>query len=241
MNEAASPDVHELEQDENMSSAAKNDPDAKKKRAAQNEKDRALVAAARSGDRKAFGTLVETYQRRVYAIAYGILRNREDAWDAAQEAFVKAYKNLDRFEGTSAFYTWLYRITYNLSIDVLRDRNRRDATPLDDGRKLEDALQKQGRRPDGHPDEHADRKELTKVLHDAMNRLSEKHRSIIVLREVEGLSYEEMADVLGISKGTVMSRLFHARKNLQKLLAPYVDQDDAGSVGDMEMMARAPA
>jgi RNA polymerase sigma-70 factor (ECF subfamily) len=208
-----------------MTNNAKNDPD-KKARAEQKKRDLELVKKARSGDRKAYGTLVDLYQRRVYAIAFGILRNREDAWDAAQEAFVKAYKNLDRFEGTSAFYTWLYRITYNLSIDHLRSRKRRDTVDLDENRKLESALQKAGHQVHEHPDEMADRKELSRVLQEAMQKLTDKHRAIIVLREVEGLSYEEMADVLGISKGTVMSRLFHARKNLQALLRPYVEEGD---------------
>lgn len=222
-----------------MSSAAKNDPDTKQARAEQNRRDLERVERARDGDRRAFGELVETYQRRVYAIAYGILRQREDAWDAAQEAFVKAYRNLDRFHGDSAFYTWLYRITYNLSIDLLREKKRKETVAMDDERsQLEDALSEQGRRPEGHPDDVANRKELTSVLHEAMNRLSEKHRAIIVLREVEGLSYEEMAEVLGISKGTVMSRLFHARKNLQKLLAPYVDEGEA--VSDTPKMAAQP-
>lgn len=208
-----------------MSSTPNRDPD-KQARAEQKARDLALVEKARKGDRKAFGTLVELYQRRVYAIAFGILRSREDAWDAAQEAFVKAYKNLDRFEGTSAFYTWLYRITYNLSIDHLRSKKRRDTVDLDENRKLESALEKAGHQVAEHPDEVTDRKELSRVLQDAMRKLSDKHRAIIVLREVEGLSYEEMADVLGISKGTVMSRLFHARKNLQALLRPYVDGGD---------------
>ncbi|MCB9651845.1 MAG: sigma-70 family RNA polymerase sigma factor [Deltaproteobacteria bacterium] len=206
-----------------MTSADKNDQDTKTARAAQNAKDLELVNRARSGDRQAFGKLVETYQRRVYAIAFGILRSREDAWDAAQEAFVKAYKNLDRFEGTSAFYTWMYRITYNLSIDHLREKKRRETTDLDENRRLEEALEDSGRKVSEHPDEMSGRKELSRVLHEAMDKLTDKHRAIIVLREVEGLSYEEMADVLGISKGTVMSRLFHARKNLQALLRPYVD------------------
>lgn len=205
-----------------MTSTATQDQDPTA-REDQKARDFALVEKARGGDRKAFGTLVELYQRRVYAIAFGILRSREDAWDAAQEAFVKAYKNLDRFEGTAAFYTWLYRITYNLSIDHLRSRKRRDTVALDDNRKAEAALAESDHGGAEHPDEVADRKELSKVLHEAMDKLTDKHRAIIVLREVEGLSYEEMADVLGISKGTVMSRLFHARKNLQTLLRPYVD------------------
>jgi RNA polymerase sigma-70 factor (ECF subfamily) len=186
--------------------------------------DRELVEKARTGDRRAFGKLVEKYQRRVYSLAFGILRQREDAWDVAQEAFVKAYKKLDRFEGTAAFYTWLYRITYNLSIDTLREKTRRETVDLDEGKKVEDALD--GDPASEHPDQMAQRKELHRVLQAAMSKLSDKHRAIIVLREVEGLSYEEMAEVLGISKGTVMSRLFHARQNLQTLLSPYVKRGE---------------
>ena len=198
----------------------------KQARAAQNAIDRELVAAAKSGDRHAFGKLVERYQRRVYALTYGIVRQREDAWDVAQEAFVKAYRNLSRFEGNSAFYTWLYRIAYNLSIDALREKARRETVDVQEGRILEEALVKSGRKAHAHPDEMAARRELSTVLQRAMSKLSEKHRAIIVLREIEGLSYEEMAEVLGISKGTVMSRLFHARQNLQSLLRPYVKEGE---------------
>lgn len=187
--------------------------------------DRDLVERARTGDRRAFGRLVEKYQRRVYALAFGILRQRDDAWDVAQEAFVKAYKKLDKFEGTSAFYTWLYRITYNLSIDTLRDKARRETVDLEDARATEDRGEGDARLSQ-HPDREAQRKELHRVLQEALSKLSDKHRAIIVLREVEGLSYEEMAEVLGISKGTVMSRLFHARQNLQTLLQPYVTRGE---------------
>lgn len=199
---------------------------AESKRKAEAAIDLALVEKARTGDRRAFGKLVEKYQRRVYSLAFGILRQREDAWDVAQEAFVKAYKKLDRFEGNAAFYTWLYRITYNLSIDTLREKVRRETVDLDGNRKLEEALQSDARPTAEHPDQMAQRRELHRVLQVAMNKLSDKHRAIIVLREVEGLSYEEMAEVLGISKGTVMSRLFHARQNLQTLLAPYVKRGE---------------
>lgn len=188
--------------------------------------DQKLVESARKGDRQAFGRLVERYQRRVYALAFGIVRQREDAWDVAQEAFVKAYRNLDRFEGTAAFYTWLYRITYNLAIDALREKARRESPCLDEPRKVEEALEKDGQAQATGPGEVAERRELAAVIETAMSRLSDKHRAIIVLREIEGLSYEEMAEVLGISKGTVMSRLFHARQNLQALLQPYVDQGE---------------
>lgn len=203
--------------------------DEKETRAVSDEdraRDLQLVDSARKGDRQAFGKLVERYQRRVYALAFGILRNREDAWDVAQEAFVKAYRNLDRFEGTAAFYTWLYRIAYNLSIDTLREKRRRDNVDLEETRKVEEALEREGRLPTGNPDETAQRKELATVIENAMAKLSEKHRAIIVLREIEGLAYEEMAEVLGISKGTVMSRLFHARQNLQALLLPYVNKGE---------------
>ena len=185
-----------------------------------------LVQKAVDGDDEAFRVLVERYQRRVYALAFGILRQREDAWDVAQEAFVKAYKNLARFQGTAAFYTWLYRIAYNLSMDALRSRARRDTVDIGNDNRVMDAAAAQEAPDSSHPAEHAARRELAVVLHNAMSRLSDKHRAIIVLREIEGLSYEEMAEVLKISKGTVMSRLFHARRNLQALLKPYVEAGD---------------
>ncbi|MCC7384709.1 MAG: sigma-70 family RNA polymerase sigma factor [Deltaproteobacteria bacterium] len=200
------------------------DPQKHEEKRARLAEERAWVEAALDGDNQVFGRLVERYQKRVYALAFGILRNREDAWDVAQEAFVKAYKNLGTFEGSSAFYTWLYRITYNLSLDLLRSKSRRETVDFEEGRahvseELGEALQQ----PE-HPSDTVDRRELTEVVQRAMTRLSEKHRAIIVLREIEGLSYEEMAEVLKISKGTVMSRLFHARRNLQTLLRPYLEQ-----------------
>lgn len=199
------------------------------------EEERQLVEASLDGDNKAFGRLVERYQRRVYALAFGILRNRDDAWDVAQEAFVKAYKNLGTFEGNSAFYTWLYRITYNLCLDTVRSKSRRDTVQLDEKKAHEDALADQDSQRVEHPVEALDRRELAEVLQKAMTQLSEKHRAIIVLREIEGLSYEEMADVLKISKGTVMSRLFHARRNLQLLLKPYLEN---GQELDVELGAQ---
>lgn len=198
-------------------------PEARAKRVAE---DKELVEAAQDGDNRAFGKLVERYQRRVYALAFGILRQREDAWDVAQESFVKAYRNLARFEGESAFYTWLYRIAYNLSIDTLRSKSRREALGRDETRRLDVAADVEGRARPEHPSEAVTRREVAGVVRKAMDQLSEKHRAIIVLREIEGLSYEEMADVLKISKGTVMSRLFHARKNLEVLLRPYVEEGE---------------
>lgn len=210
------------------------DPETRARREREAAEDAALVKRTLDGDRGAFGELVERHQKRVYAVAYGILRNRDDAWDVAQEAFVKAFKNLSRFKGDSAFYTWMYRIAYNLSIDHYRSKGRKSAVHFEDPAAMENVLEADGRPTHQHdPGELSDRAELTRVLHDAMNRLSEKHRAIIVLREVEGLAYEEISNVLGIPKGTVMSRLFHARKNLQELLAPYVEQ--GLSVGGLDL------
>lgn len=199
-------------------------------RSDRNREERGWVEASLDGDNKAFGKLVERYQKRVYALAFGILRNRDDAWDVAQEAFVKAYKNLGSFEGNSAFYTWLYRITYNLCLDLVRSKGRRDMVELDEKKpRHEAALENEDSSRVEHPTAALDRKELAEVVQKAMTQLSEKHRAIIVLREIEGLSYEEMADVLKISKGTVMSRLFHARRNLQALLKPYLDEGKDGA------------
>ena len=209
-----------------MSQNQTEDLDTQRRRAEQRAIDIELVSQAKDGDRRAFGRLVETYQRRVYALAYGILRNREDAWDAAQEAFVKAYKSLDKFEGNASFYTWMYRITYNVAIDTLRSRSRKEVSDLPENRAVDEALRRAGQGGKDDPDKETHRRELKAVLSKAMAKLSEKHRAIIVLREIEGLSYEEMAEVLDISKGTVMSRLFHARKNLQALMQPYVESGD---------------
>ena len=222
-----------------MNQNTTNDLDTQRRRAEQRAIDLELVKQAKEGDRRAFGRLVETYQRRVYTLAYGILRNREDAWDAAQEAFVKAYKSLEKFEGTASFYTWIYRITYNVSIDHLRSRSRKEVSDLPEQRLVDAALRDAGHSHKGDPDKETHRRELKEVLSKAMAKLSEKHRAIIVLREIEGLSYEEMAEVLDVSKGTVMSRLFHARKNLQTLMQPYVEsgEDVPGSLKLAKQMA----
>jgi RNA polymerase sigma-70 factor (ECF subfamily) len=209
-----------------MSPAAPAPSDSERQTRAAEE--RGWVEAALDGDNKAFGKLVERYQKKVYGLAFGILRNREDAWDVAQDAFVKAYKNLSTFEGNAAFYTWLYRITYNLSLDVLRSKGRRVAEELTE--QTQEAAGEDAGRPE-HPSETAERRELAEVVKQAMSKLTEKHRAIIVLREIEGLSYEEMAEVLQISKGTVMSRLFHARRNLAALIEPYLKEGQAALAG----------
>jgi RNA polymerase sigma-70 factor (ECF subfamily) len=187
-----------------------------------------LVRRAKRGDHKAFRILMERYRRKVYSIAYGMVRDPEAALDISQEVFIKVHRYLGSFQGSSSFYTWLYRISINLSIDYLRKQGRHDAVDYDDmllRREPDDAeAMVMPTMLDVDPQKALDRKELGMQLAKAFEKLSEKHRAVLLLREVEGLSYEEIAKVLKIHKGTVMSRLHHARKNLQLALKEYLDE-----------------
>jgi RNA polymerase sigma-70 factor, ECF subfamily len=195
--------------------------------------DLALVRRAQAGDRAAFRRLFDLYHRRVYQMAVAMLRHPQDAHDVVQEAFVRVHRHLPDFQGNSSFYTWLYRISMNLVYDQLRKTQRQ----VD----YDDTL---GRAEDGHDASHltpvidgADpgrthaRKELAAEIQTALATLPEHHRQVILLREVEGLSYEEIAKIMNVPKGTIMSRLFHARRKMQRALAGYVEgeltpQDD---------------
>ncbi len=181
-----------------------------------------LVDAAKQGNRRAFRILVQRYQRKVYAVAYGFLRNREDALDVVQESFIKVHRYLDKFEGNSSFYTWLYRIVANLCIDHLRRNKRHRGVEFDDALRHDEGDQPQAHdgslKGMGDPGEMMRRKEIMSAFQDCLQHLSDKHRAVIVMREIQGMSYEEMATAMDCSKGTIMSRLFHARRNMQKLL-----------------------
>lgn len=183
-------------------------------------RDEALVARAASGDKEAYRALVERYQHRVYSIAFEIVRNREDAEDVAQESFVKTYLSLKDFKGESSFFTWLYRIVYNMALDVRRRSARRGGDAVEFN-EITTPASASIAAPLGHvegPQEAALNKERAKVIKQVLGEISEEHRTVMMLREVEGLSYDEIAKVVGISKGTVMSRLHYARKALQKAL-----------------------
>lgn len=183
-----------------------------------------LVAASRKGDRDAYRTLVERYHKRVFSLAFEIMQSREDAEDVTQEAFVKAYLSLRHFKGDSTFYTWLYRIAYNMAIDLRRKHQRRgyrESAEYQDDRTGEDNAAPISSDRFTSQFDTMMRKEEQDKIRVAMAGLSEDHRTVIVLREVDGLSYDEIADMLGISKGTVMSRLFYARKRLQKELSEF--------------------
>ena len=180
-----------------------------------------LVSRSCKGDKAAYRLLVEKFQERIYAVAYGVLRNREDAEDVAQEAFVKAYLSLKNFRQDSSFYTWLYRIAYNMAIDFKRKVARRggSAVEWDPEMLSEQVSQTPLLQESERPDESFERGELRSALKFALEELTEPHRVVIVLREVDGMSYDEIADVVGVSKGTVMSRLHYARKRLQEILS----------------------
>jgi RNA polymerase sigma-70 factor, ECF subfamily len=183
-----------------------------------------LVSRAKAGDEDAFRALVVRYQRKVYAVALGVVKDPDLAWDVAQETFVRVHGHLGEFEGKSAFSTWIFRIATHLSIDSVRRERRAQKDPVDDVNEASLAEGGEGilaTALGNDPRENVLRRELAAKIHEALATLPEKHRTILVLREVEGLSYEELAERLGIHKGTVMSRLFHARKKMQAALRRY--------------------
>ena len=194
------------------------------------EQDRVLIESAQKGDKLAFKRLVQRHQRRAFAIALGLLRDEQDAREVVQEAFLRVHRGLDSFQGGSTFFTWLYRIVTNLSIDLMRKPSRRDAE-LDEGREFDEADIPLLSRIDGaDPLDVLRRAEIRNKLEAALQALPVYHRGVIVMREVEGMSYEEMAQAMGVSKGTIMSRLFHARQKLQRALADCYAEEVAPSI-----------
>ena len=177
-----------------------------------------LVQRARRGDRDAFRELVERHQRRVAALALGIVRNREDALDIVQETFTKAYQNLDRFKGDAGFYTWVYRIAYNLCVDHQRREAKQAQSPLDADESMAETRGFADAPRADEPFARARDAEIARRVRQAIAELTPDHRAVILLREVEGLSYAEISQVLDCPKGTVMSRLHYARRALQARL-----------------------
>lgn len=171
-----------------------------------------FVAQAQSGDPAAFGELVKIYQKRAYAVAYSFVGNREDALEIAQEAFVKAYRAMSRFDTDLPFFPWLYRIVRNTSLNHIKKRNRRGETSLDTLTTSGVDFAAKGRGPAAR----ASLSELRDRIAIAMERLTEPHREILTLRHVHEFSYNEIADCLDIPRGTVMSRLHGARRSLRE-------------------------
>ncbi len=185
------------------------------------EEDRVLVEQAQKGDRAAFRKLVERHQRRAFAIAIGLVRDENDARDIVQEAFLRVYRSLERFKGGSSFFTWLYRIVTNLAIDLMRKPARREAELFENPNISEDAeaFPFLARIEGANPLDVVRRREIAERIQTALDALPPYHRAVIIMREVEGMSYQEMAEAMEVSKGTIMSRLFHARQKLQRALA----------------------
>jgi len=186
-----------------------------------------LVKRCQQGDEMAFSQLVGRYQRKVYTIALGMVKNPDDAMDIAQEAFIKVHRYIGNFQGSSSFYTWLYRIIVNLSIDHLR-RSRKHASAefderlhdRDDTKGVESVL---STNLGNNPSRVLGRKELAAYIQLAIDELPPYHRAVIIMREVEGMSYSDMARAMKVSKGTIMSRLHHARQKLQRSLGHYLE------------------
>jgi len=184
-----------------------------------------IVRRAQAGDHDAFRMLVERYQGRAYGLALRVLRDEEQAKDAVQDAFLKVYRSLDRFEGRAGFYTWLYRIVMNQCLDrKRRDKSDREVEWNDESaagvlNASESAASPAGRDADREaPDVAIERSEIRQAVARAIDALPEDARRTIQLREIDGLSYKEIAEAMGIPKGTVMSRLHYARQRLRELL-----------------------
>jgi RNA polymerase sigma factor (sigma-70 family) len=197
-------------------------PEATPSTAPEPASDRELVAKSSQGDLGAYDELVRRYQTRIYSLAYNMTSNKEDAEDMVQDVFVKAYASLKNFRGTSSFYTWIYRIAINRTINFLKKRKKKQTLSLndvDEGVERDPAYVELSARES--PVRDASLAELQEKLNKALLTLSEKHRTVVVLHDIEGMPHDEIARMTGCSEGTVRSRLFYARQMLQGELAEF--------------------
>lgn len=182
-----------------------------------------LVAWSRNGDTAAYDELVRRYQERVYATVYNMTSNHDDAADLVQEAFVKAWQSLKRFKGESGFYTWIYRIAVNRTLNFLKspkNRRHRSLNDLDAG--VENDKELVALISEQTPRREVKLAELQEKLNEAMQRLSEVHRAVVVMHDIQGMPHDEIAEILDCNAGTVRTRLFYARQQLQGILADYL-------------------
>lgn len=184
--------------------------------------DRELVARAQKQDVDAYNELIQRYHKKIYALVYNMTSNKEDAEDLVQEVFVKAYSALKNFKGDSSFYTWVYRIAVNRTINFVKKRKKRQGFSLDDvdgGIERDPAYVELSAKES--PFRDATLSELQEKLNNVLQKLSDKHRTVVVLHDIQGVPHEEIARMLGVSSGTVRSRLFYARQLLQAELSEY--------------------
>lgn len=181
--------------------------------------DRPLVRAAQRGDMKAFEELVARHRDKIYARAYSMMRNEEEAIDLSQEAWVKGWQRLRQFQGESSFGTWLTRIVINLCLDQLRKQKRQRTESIEAMSEESGGVERQMPVVTVNPTAGLERGELRQRIDRALGQLSYEHRTVLVLHEFEELEYKEIAKVMECSIGTVMSRLFYARRKMAALLA----------------------
>ena len=187
------------------------------------EQDQLMVERAQSGDSRAFDTLVLKYSPRLYALIYHMTSHREDTSDILQDVLARAYRSLPRFRGESGFYTWVYSIAVNMTLNFLKRRNRRRGVSLDD---LDNGIQQDKEFLEltavSDPVREASLGELQEQIHAAMQQLSPVHRAVVTMFDIQGLPHGEISRALGVSEGTVRSRLHYAHRQLQGLLANYL-------------------
>jgi RNA polymerase sigma-70 factor (ECF subfamily) len=178
-----------------------------------------LLEKAKNGDVEAFESLVESYQKKAFNIAYRMIGNYDDASDLTQEAFIRIYKSISNFKEQSSLSTWIYRIITNVCLDELRRRKNRNIVSIDEGIKLDDSeVKRQIESGAPTPEEMAERNEMKKVVAEAIKTLSDEHRTVILLRDIQGFSYEEIARIVECPEGTVKSRINRARQALKDIL-----------------------
>ncbi|MCY4401601.1 MAG: sigma-70 family RNA polymerase sigma factor [Candidatus Poribacteria bacterium] len=183
-----------------------------------------LIDHLREGDETALAPLVDKYKRMVHRLALQITKNHEDANDVMQETFIKVYQSIHTFRQEAAFETWVYKIAVNEALNFVKRRERRRESPLSNAQEIDfDLSVRQQAEMVNDPQIHAEKAELRRWVTKAVNSLSLKHRIVVILHELEGLTHAEIASILNCSEGTVRSRLHYARKQLRTLLKPYVD------------------
>lgn len=187
------------------------------------EEDKLLVERAQGGDTAAFDTLVVKYSPKLYGLIYHMTSNRDDSHDLLQDVFAKAYRSLRRFRGQSAFYTWIYSIATNMTLNFLKKRNRRFTYSLDD---IDSGIERDQEFIDAtagsDPVREAGLNELQQKLNEAMMQLSDDHRAVVTMFDIQGMQHSEIARIMGVSEGTIRSRLFYAHRQLQSLLSDYL-------------------